>query len=482
MKRFLFFLIFALVLIFGCIPSQNKKVDVVIKITGVNEENPSVKPLLGVISGPDPCPGNNIVPNLTPHYKDIGVISIRNQDYYDDRLDIEGIFNCGGDTYPSWEGCDPEDDSNYNWGPSDKQFESYINGGFEPFLRLGGEFQNQLRHHDFKGPQNEIQERNWIIAATKVVERYNNWKGMKNVLNYIDIWTEFPNKLFYDRDILSFYKFWAKAYVKIKSEFPQLKVGGPGFVGGTTMKVIDGTDKVAKGFLSYLYNHNIKIDWLGFHIFSNDPDDYKKAGEAFRDLLDGEGKYKDVDWAGTGFFKDTELIVDAYMESTINVSKEEARELRNGKKGAAIMTGAWISMQDTDIKMAYYYRGNDPNPPSDNHISSGLFYGDEKGTYKPKAYAFKLWSTMANEFPNRLKVEFNSEDLKILSSRSRDGKRIAFLISNISEKNITIAFDIPEKHGEIFIVNDKKFGEEEEFFGKILNLEGYNVALIVFTE
>src|SRR3989338_1888742 len=176
-------------------------------ITAGNPSDPVIMPLLGVISGPDP-PASSLAPDLTKQYQDIGVTSVRNNDYYDDRLDMEQIFNCNGPTYPSWDGCDATDDANYNWEKSDAQFQSYIDGGFEPFLRLGGEWENQERNHDFKGPQNETQEQNWVIAAEKEVDRYNNWNGEHDVLSYLNIWTEFPGEHFWTGNNGDFIKFW----------------------------------------------------------------------------------------------------------------------------------------------------------------------------------------------------------------------------------------------------------------------------------
>ena len=102
-----------------------------LNFTAPNTTDPAVKPLLGVIAGPDPNnAGSATQANLTAQYQDAGLLSVRNNDYFDDRLDMEQIFNCGGNTYPSWEGCDPNDDRFYNWTASDAQFQSWLNGGF----------------------------------------------------------------------------------------------------------------------------------------------------------------------------------------------------------------------------------------------------------------------------------------------------------------------------------------------------------------
>ena len=87
---------------------------VTINIGGVVNSDSLMKPILGVVSGPDGV-DTTINPNLTTYLQDIGVLSIRNNDYYDDRLDMDEMFNCGGSTYPSWSACSPTDINNYNF-------------------------------------------------------------------------------------------------------------------------------------------------------------------------------------------------------------------------------------------------------------------------------------------------------------------------------------------------------------------------------
>ena len=327
-----------------------------IPVGTVDPVDPTVKPLLGVISGPDPNAGFS-GPNLTPQYQEIGVLSVRNNDYYDDRLDMEGIFNCGGPTYPSWEGCDPHDEANYHWGASDAQFQSYLSGGFEPFLRLGGEWNNQQPPHDFKGPQNTVQEDNWIVAAQKTAARYLHWGGAGQTFRYLDLWTEFPGTHFWDRSGQAFIAFWAKAYAALKAAFPELNIGGPGFSGRETMKVLQGNARWSRELLTELFDRGLKPDWLGWHLFSNDPSLWSQATEAYRQLLDGTGPYADMPWAGTGYFSDTEVIVDAYGLSKSNpdgslLSSQERTQLYGSGQGASLLTTAWIAMQYAQIERA----------------------------------------------------------------------------------------------------------------------------------
>ena len=423
---------------------------VVIRVGSVNSNDSAVKPLLGVISGPDPAYESS-APDLTERLQDIGVTSIRNNDYYDDRLDMEGIFNCGGATYPSWEGCNPNEDQYYHWDASDAQFNSYVTGGFEPFLRLGGEWNNGPRQHDFKGPQNKTQERNWIVAAQRVVDRYLQWQGRAPVFTYLDIWTEFPSEHFWDRQPFEFFSFWAQAYTELKQAYPSLKVGGPGFVAGETLRVIQGDSKsIPAAFLEYLYKNKIKPDWIGWHIFQNDPLKWWQAAQAYRDLLAGTGQYANVAWAGTDYFANVEMVVDAYGMSAIGedgreLSPTELDRIYNQKEAASILTAAWIAMQYQDIERAYYYRAGDPKSEPgaassrENRGGPGLFYGDAVGTYKPSAQAVRLWSQVVEEFPALLTTELPSTtpgvELWALAAQNDKGQQ-AILIANVAAEDI----------------------------------------------
>ncbi len=442
----------------GTLYGQNPFHD--IQLNKAEDADSLILPMIGVISGPLPCP-NSPAPDITEQLKDIGVNSIRNNDYWDDRLDLAQIFCCS-DTgiYPSWE-CDPYDESHYHWGPSDTLFQILMDNGFEPFLRLGDESNCAYREHDFNGPQNALQERNWIIAAIKTVERYQHWQGRERCFNYLDIITEWVNKDFWDRSKDEFVRFWAKAFDSLKTHFPQYKIGGPGFL-GATQHVIKGENGDANLFLDYMYEHGIRPDWIGFHLWSNDPIDYYRAAQQFRALLNGTGDFASVPWANTDFFKDVEIICDAwgvskfYPDTVVYLPRPELDKLMNKKEGAAIITGSWIAMQYTDIQRTYYYRANDANSdpnagPNDHDMGwTGLFYGDPNATYKPKAHAFRLWSVIANNYPRFLKTDLPSRAqndttrLWVMGGESDNGN-YAVLLANTEDRDIDYALTINGK-------------------------------------
>ncbi len=488
-----------------------------IQIGTVNSTDATIKPIFGVIAGPDPPTGTGIgAINTTKQLQDIGILSIRNNDYYDDRLDMPLIFNCGGSTYPSYSGCDANDDKNYNWTASDKQFQSYIDGGFDSFLRLGGEYNNATREYDFTAPRNATEEANWIIAAQKIVGRYNSWQGKTGVLKYADIITEFPGGKFWDRPNSAFFTFFTQAVKDIKSAFPAVKIGGPGMVGGVTFSLLNGSDTTAAGLLKELYRQKVRPDWFGWHLFTDDPQDWADAAKQYQDLVDGAGRFTSMPWAGTGFFRGMEVIVDAYgmVESykenasgnLITLTATEKDRVFNRKESGALAAAAWIIFQYANIERAYFYRCGDPNsdpaasPASKSVGGQGLFYGDGKATYKPKAHAIRLCSRMYKEFPNLLSlatpsVGASGSKLWALAARANGtNPKHAILLANyqgyqgstttvdwtatIGGKTISSA----DYMGEIFQVDDSQDGKTAKSWdGRTINIPAGTVQLLVLT-
>ncbi len=485
----------------------------VLTFTAPDAQDATIAPLLGVISGPDPnCPDNGpMLPNVSAQYQDIGVLFVRNNDYYDDRLDMERLFRCPDSTfYPSWR-CDPNDPTHLHFERSDEQFQSYLDGGFTPFFRLGGEYENCLGSHDFKGPRDSLEEENWIQAALHVIEHYNNFNGQTNVLTYLDIWTEFPGPHFWSRSNEDFYSFWARAFDSVKTHFPNLLVGGPGFVPKATLDVINGLpNAVPVEFLNELYQRGIKPDWIGWHYWNNDPATYIQAANQFRDLLNGEGDFQFVPWAGSDFFKEVKQYVDAYGTSTVtyqngelvSMSKLERDSIYNRQKGAAILTGQWIALQYTEVELACYYRGSpqgptspddDPNDPQVKISGPSLFYGDANGTPKPTAHAFRLWSRIYREFPTLLQgplpsVNDQGQTLWVLAAKNE--QNYALLVANLHKEPQPFSVVLEGQtvntenfdRVEIFQVDNNNDGQTATLWnGKDFVIPGYTVQLLVLT-
>ncbi|OFY50847.1 MAG: hypothetical protein A2X22_01435 [Bacteroidetes bacterium GWF2_49_14] len=452
--------LFVMALCSVILAQAQSKETITIDIGAVNITDPVVKPhMLGVIAGPAPN-YRSPAPDLTSRYRDIGVTTIRNNDYFDDRLDMERMFFSGSypinqftPVYPKWDGS-PDDPGNYHFTESDAQFQNWVDGGFVPFFRLGGENSHIPRQHDYKGPRS-TEEANWIQAGLKVVDRYNTFGGKTNTLqNYLDIWTEYPQHSFWDRDSLAFNNFWCSTFDALKKSYPSLKIGGPGFNTSVSTHLGNSTSGNVKIwielFLKELKTRNLKPDWIGFHVFSNSIEDFYNASVAFRKLLMAEApfnSYSSVWGSGNNsFFKDTELICDAWgFDNDQSLSASARDSLFNKQMGAAHHVGAFIAFQQADIERAYIYRGGEMGSDTAAGVM-GLFQGNAEGGYKPVAYGFKLCSRMQTHYNKKLVTPVFAQasgGSKIWTLAGEDSKgNKAILIANPTDKEIDLSLTL----------------------------------------
>jgi hypothetical protein len=466
--------------------SPAPKADILLNLSNPTPlSHPQLANFTGVISGPAPAVTSR-APDLTERFHQLGITAVRNNDYYDDRLDIEGIFNCGGTHYPSWTGCSAEEETWYRWESSDALMDTLVKGGFEPFLRLGGEWENKLNNHQSKGPQSAVEEQNWIIAAKKVAHRYEPH------YSYLNIWTEFPGEHFWDRSNEEFLNFWVDAYKAIKPEFPNKKVGGPGFGPGVGNQVSQGKiPNDAYTLLSKLYSQKLPLDWLGWHLFSNESDKYISIAKGYQDLLWGKGAYSRAPWAGSGFFDKTELILDAYglrdrapPKSDVPMTETELRQIMNGGRGAAILGSTWISLQQTTVLRAFIYRAGDVRSEPDGSPPgrSGLFYGDPAGTPKPSAYAVRAWNYLRSEYPTVVAIAQNTLSAILCQNSKGD---YAVLVVNNTPTLSTWDLQLPNnqkltgfKQKALATIDDQQDGSIFELIDTLPTIPAYSVQLL----
>ncbi len=495
--------------------AQVSSVTVNLQTTGVTDT--LIQPnMLGVISGPNPWNPNH--PNaswVTNQLQDVGVNTIRNNDYQDDRLDMEQIFYCGSypiniatPKYPDWS-CNAANTSSYNWVLSDQQMLIYQNSHFMPLLRIGNEYSNIFRAHDYNGPRAN-EENNWIKAATKMALRYSYFNGDSNALGgYLNLWTEWPNTTFWDRTDAEFNSFWRRCYDSLKTACPTLKIGGPGFHPAITSKLAQGqASPRLLSFLMELKNNNIRPDWLGFHVFSNDLEDYYTVATNLRHYLHATGPYSSLssNFGGSGtnsYFYDVPIMCDAWdgseVENGISLSNAQIDSVFNKKKGGALTMGAFIIFQQTDVVRAYKYRANDPeaNPnagPANNYTGlgkSGIFFGDSANTYKPQAYAFKLCKQIQNNYTGKITSPvFATTSLggKVWTLAAKNANNeIAILVSNYTPETVSMDLKInntPLVSGQYTYVNhyqvtDTDHGEvPQAWTGGAFMLPPYTAHLI----
>ncbi len=372
----------------------------------------AIRPLLGVNIGPIPAGDNPANADLTEAYHQIGVTMIRTHDYYGP-LDMAVM-------YPD-QNADPSDPASYDFSASDEVFRAILAGGFEPYLRIGDSW--NVRGLERRAPLNPG---NWVRAAVEVVRRYDGMSRQAGVpLRYVEIWNEPNHKQFWDGTQADFFDLFAAAVTALKAEFPDLKVGGPGLTPAGALSP-QGQEYV-RDFLANMQLHIVPLDFFSWHIYANDPEDFVQAAIFYRQQLDAHG------YAGA------ESHISEWNTAVRESRADDAADLRYTAQGAAILSAAWIGLQEQGVDVSIFYRGPDPDINAPQFY--GMFYAD--GRPKPIALAFSLWSELTR-YPRRTALTASAESgLWTLAGQNDDGE-IAILIANPTGQAISCQIVLPD--------------------------------------
>jgi len=374
--------------------------DTTVTIGGVIDE--AIRPLLGVNVGPAPAGEDADNADLTQAYHQIGVTLVRTHDFYGP-LDMAVM-------YPD-RMHEPTSPQSYDFRASDAMWRVIVEGGFEPYFRLGDSWNNA------RPPANAQERANWVRAAVEVIRHYREgqWDGFTTPFRYVEIWNEPDNQQFWPRphNPQEYFQLYVETAQALKQAFPDLQVGGPGI---TPMGFLTPQGQAwVHGFLEYVKQHNAPLDFFSWHLYSNDPAEWVNAACFYRGELDAVGLQ-------TTTMHVTEWNTD--IRQTGDASAE-AMALRTGGKGAAILTAAWIAMQDNGIAEATFYRGTDP--AMDAPTFYGMFYAN--GTPKRIALAFSLWAQLAAH-PQRLQLSAEPATALWIIASQNDAGEIALLVAN----------------------------------------------------
>ncbi len=371
-----------------------------------------VRPLLGVNIGP--IPSGIATADLTSAYHAAGVTQVRTHDYYGP-LDMAVI-------YPNQE-ADPASPSSYSFATSDAVFARILAGAFEPFLRLGDSYRTSASL-----PLRPTNPGNWVKAAVEVVRRYDDasrWAGRP--LRYVEIWNEPDNSRFWDGTHQQFFDLFVAAAAALKSAFPHLLVGGPAFAPSGALA--PQGQAMTRGLLASLAASHGVIDFLSYHVYSNDPDVYRQVARFYRAELDRAG------------FLSVPLVIDEWNTETRSSTTAEALALRTGGRGASILSAAHVVLQEEGVVASCLYRGPDPAMTAPEFY--GIFYAD--GTPKRSALALGLWKRLADH-PERLAVTAKVDSgpgVRALAGRNASGETV-LLVANPSASPTSVRVVPPD--------------------------------------
>lgn len=341
---------------------------------------------------------------LSNSYLDIGVDAIRTHDAggigaASSRSggvgDIDGIG--AAVIFPDFD-ADPNDPASYNFGPTDALIKNIRDIGAEVFFRVGrsniGGLSNNYVPSDMK-KYGEI--------VKHVVLHYNKgWaNGFHYGIRYWEIWNEPDFTPFWGGTPEEFHELYKSIALAIKSADGSAKIGGPANSSHNDNRGVE------ESLMKFIVANNLPMDFYTFHHYantSNNPTDYARFAQKYRDLLDSYG------------FPQAEVMCTEWNTAL------DGTPMIGGAAGQAVFVAqSLMYMQDAPIDQSYYYwftrlRRN----PAREHN------------------AFKMVSSL-NSTPQRLKTTGGDDTgFAVLAGRNQEEKELRVLIANyeISPENM----------------------------------------------
>lgn len=392
----IFGMIFLLKLILGVILLFTLSNPVMAEMRGLHvdavDEVGTIKSLQGVNVGP--AHTRESVPDISEQYKDIRVDYVRTHDFYGPG-DVDAWRESGLVMFPDFS-ADPDEESSYNFAPTDRLIKAIHDMGAQVYFRLGRSWGAPT------DPPPDLDK--WARICVNIVKHYNDgWaNGFHFNIKYWEIWNEPNHPMFWKASPEVFYKLFEKTARALKSYDSSLVVGGPGLAGGGRPGAF------REGFLQYCRDHQVPLDFFSWHHYaarSRDPYDFARICHDIRRLLDSYG------------YNETESHINEWNLSLGRQGWEDQVSTEAGAFTASALT----YLQDSPVSISCYYRGDAGHP-------MGLFYPD--GRYKKKAYAYKATALMLDT-PIRLAATGGDKSgYVVLAGRSEDGQTINILISD----------------------------------------------------
>ncbi len=327
-------------------------------------ESGSIKSLIGVNGGPKTATGT--VTDFTTFFQTLGITTIRTHDF-NGPFDMHVI-------YPS-KSADPSVCGSFSFTATNTYLNKIINGNFHLYLRLGDSTTTT------SPPTDSTEQANWINAAKKYIQYLTTGActGHTVTIDAIEFWNEPNNQAFWGSGTtLAFDQFMNDAVTQLKASFPTIKIGGPAVISSTYSNATN--QAYLASLLSYLKAHNTPIDFFSWHLYSDNPTDFKTAANYYRAAL-----------TTAGFSSSIESHITEW-NNVITTSAGAAK--RTTGEGPALMTASWINLQASDVTTSLFYKGTDSDTSGTSSVNWGLL-GPAAET-RPMGNAFSFWSSLAS--------------------------------------------------------------------------------------
>ncbi len=373
-----------------------------------------VRPLQGMNGGPIAC-GEMV--DLSQRHRELGIPLMRLHDCHwpnPDVVDIHVVF-------PRVD-ADPALPESYDFSRTDDYIQSILDTGARIVYRLGESIEHgKKKYHVHPPPSPE----KWAAICEGIVRHYRQgWAGgLRHDIRYWEVWNEPENRPAMwtgsDEDYFRLYEATSRA---LKSRFPEIKVGGPAV--GAPGKVEGGVLKPSPflaGFLARVKDRSLPLDFFSWHRYSDDPFSFAEEARAVRRHLDGLG------------LRGTECHLNEWNYLPGNdwgpillggqgLAREKCYAEMGGPRGAAFVACALISLEDSPVDMANFYRSDIDG--------FGLF--TSHGVPKKVFHAFRAFRALT-DLPARAEVRGGEPGrLAVCAGMDRERSQGTVLVSSFS--------------------------------------------------
>jgi hypothetical protein len=367
-----------------------------------------IRPFADINDGPIPIKNEPKYVDLTNHYRDIGIASIRTHDLFGP-TDISTIF-------PDWN-ADPTNESSYHFQTSDPLITSMIDAGCQVLYRLG---ESASDNHSLAIPPTNFTK--WAEVCKHITMHYNEgWnQGFFYHIVYWEVWNEPDLNGFWNGTADQYFELYHLTAETLKSYNSSLKIGGP-----CTSSVTN--ENYTKGFLQYIKDHEVPLDFFSWHRYAATPFEMYNASRYIRQLLDSYGYF------------DAENINTEWNLDILTPQRD-----KDNARNAAFTACCLTVFQDALLDHAYRYRGNQENNWLMRFLGLDLSLFTYTGVYKRPALTYKAMKEIIKDTPLRISTPIMnaSTGITYLAGISEDRTNISILISNFDAEDTQYALEL----------------------------------------
>jgi hypothetical protein len=346
---------------------------------------------------------------------------------------------------------DPKDPHNYYFDATDHLLRLSLDAGLKIFYRLGTSIEHSGPKVHFNSLIPEDFDKTAEVYAGIIRHYTKGWaKGFHWDIKYWEIWNE-PDGSHNmwclpdgdggvggtDAEIKAdkaardakrqalFVEFFVKCLKRIKSEFPDMKVGGPALCGYK--------EGYFRAILKACKEAGVAPDFISWHYYGSNPSAIINGAASARKLCDSFG------------FKDCELIINEWhylgsyswrglrnTDPAVVKKVWEGPASHNGIDSSCFTLSTLARLQTSEYDQSYFY--------GCRHSGAWGYMDEHKQKYKIW-YALKLFGSIMKECTVMCGSE-GDKTVSTLATKSADGKTGWLLVSDYCGKSDTLIVDV----------------------------------------